>query len=540
MYKVVKQSRLFLWTTLFTITFPLFAKASGDSLKISHLRGVQNIRFKNPDRAIQELTAFYDELINEKDTLMAIRVLASLSAVHGNMGNYNESYNGLWKALLLADQIQSDSNKVFLQQRIGRFYAYYQRQEKAIDLISEALALNKTLAKNGKMEEFSLAHRYFALSTSFQEFGKIELAQTYLDSCFLFYDPKEVRSLKFPFLKMRQAFIKNELGQVEEAIQDMEELIPWFEKKLPSYQVIIYSHLGDAYLKKGEYEKCMKSYEKSLDISRNFHSHMDFSIKIYEKLARVYFDQELFQKAYQEQEKASALKATIFDSRSKYNQPLLEIQDEFRNAMEAKDQLIKEKRLAQLEHENKERVLRNIIFSVLAFSFLLFGILFFFYLRNKHRVEKKLIQLEVKTNKELLELKNKELATSTLKLFEKEKFLQELKSRFGANNKSIDPKEITRLINTLKISSSHTWAAFETQFISINNGFFEKIKEDYPTLTQGDKRLCALIKSKLNSNEIAGLMNISVESVHKSRYRLRKKLKLEKHVNLEDFIDTIV
>ena len=500
---------------------------------------VENLRFENPDRAIQELTTFYDELMEEKDTLMAIKVLSSLSTVHGNIGKYNDSYNDLWKALFLADQIHSDSNKVYLYQRIGRFYAYYKRQEKALEFIQKSLELNKALIAEGIMETFSLAHRHLALSTSFQEFGEIQLAQTYLDSCFIFYDEEKIGSLRLPFLQMRQGFIHNELGRVEEAIQEIEALIPWFEKKLPSYLAIVYSNLGDAYLKKGLYAKGEQGYERAIETSQKFHSHLDFSVEIYEKLAKIYFDQELYEKAYQEQEKASALKELIFDSRSEYNQPLLEIRDEFRNTMEAKEQLIKEKRIAQLEHENKERIFRNIIVSVLSLSFLLIGILFLFYLRNKHRVEKKLIQLEVKSNKELLEVKNRELAASTLKLIEKEKFLTELKSRIGANNGSIDPQEINRLIKTARTSSTKTWAAFETQFTSINNGFFEKIKENYPNLTQGEKRLCALIKSKLNSHEIAGLMNISVESVHKSRYRLRKKLNLEKHVDLEDFIDGI-
>ena len=540
MFRIGGQTQFYLWTVLFTSLFPMLSYASGDSVNLSQLRILENIRFENPDRALQEISTFYEERMKEQDTLMAIKALASLSAVHGNMGNYSGSYDDLWKALFLADQIRSDSNKVFLYQRIGRFYAYYQRREKAISIINKALTLNKGLVLGGVMKPFSLAHRYFALSTSYQEFGNLELAQTYLDSCLMFYDERERRSLKLPFLKMTGAFIKKESGHVEESILDMESLLPWFENRLPSYRVIVYSHLGDAYLGKGDYATGEAYYKKALEIARDFHSHLDFSIKVYDKLAGVYFDQGQYQKAYQEQEKAAELKELIFDSRSGYNQPLLEIRDEFRNTKEAKERLIKEKRIAQLEHENKERVLRNIIISVLASSLLLFGLLFFYYLRNKHRVEKRIIQLEVKSNKELLEMKNKELATSTLKLIEKEKFLKELKSRMAVHNGSIDLQEINRLINTVRISSTHTWAAFETQFTSINNGFFERLKENYPTLTQGEKRLCALIKSKLNSNEIAGLMNISVESVHKSRYRLRKKLQLGKEMDLADFIDRIV
>ena len=40
----------------------------------------------------------------------------------------------------------------------------------------------------------------------------------------------------------------------------------------------------------------------------------------------------------------------------------------------------------------------------------------------------------------------------------------------------------------------------------------------------------------VSSKEIAALMNISVRGVEISRYRLRKKLGLQRHENLTDFI----
>ena len=58
----------------------------------------------------------------------------------------------------------------------------------------------------------------------------------------------------------------------------------------------------------------------------------------------------------------------------------------------------------------------------------------------------------------------------------------------------------------------------------------------FPKLTRGDRKLCALLKLNLSSKEIARLMGISVESVHTTRYRLRKKLGLEKGDDLIDFM----
>ena len=41
------------------------------------------------------------------------------------------------------------------------------------------------------------------------------------------------------------------------------------------------------------------------------------------------------------------------------------------------------------------------------------------------------------------------------------------------------------------------------------------------------------------SGEISKLLNITMDSLHKSRYRLRKKMGLEAGQILETFIDTI-
>ena len=88
---------------------------------------------------------------------------------------------------------------------------------------------------------------------------------------------------------MQQAFIHCEMNRHEEAIQSIEALIPWFETKLPTYLVLVYSHLGDAYLAKGMDDQGELSYQKALTTSANLHSHLDFSVLIHEKLANFYF-----------------------------------------------------------------------------------------------------------------------------------------------------------------------------------------------------------------------------------------------------------
>jgi len=55
-------------------------------------------------------------------------------------------------------------------------------------------------------------------------------------------------------------------------------------------------------------------------------------------------------------------------------------------------------------------------------------------------------------------------------------------------------------------------------------------------LTVSDKKLCAYLKMGLSSKDIAPLLNMSFRSVEMSRYRLRKKLDLNREENLTEFL----
>ena len=80
------------------------------------------------------------------------------------------------------------------------------------------------------------------------------------------------------------------------------------------------------------------------------------------------------------------------------------------------------------------------------------------------------------------------------------------------------------------------WEQFKNIFVKIHPSFFEKIATDYPQLSSTDIRICAYIKIRMSPNAVAALLNISLQSLHTSRYRIRKKLNLTADQNLDDFI----
>lgn len=78
---------------------------------------------------------------------------------------------------------------------------------------------------------------------------------------------------------------------------------------------------------------------------------------------------------------------------------------------------------------------------------------------------------------------------------------------------------------------------FDYYFVQVHPNFYNNLKKDFPSLTANDLRLCAFIKAKLSTKEIADLNHMSADSVKNSRSRLRKKLGL---TDMSTSLDSVI
>ena len=75
--------------------------------------------------------------------------------------------------------------------------------------------------------------------------------------------------------------------------------------------------------------------------------------------------------------------------------------------------------------------------------------------------------------------------------------------------------------------NQNIWNEFKLRFAEIHTDFYDKLVIKYPTLTVNDLRLCAFIKLKMSTKEIATVLNKPVNSIKVARKRLREKLHIE-------------
>lgn len=240
--------------------------------------------------------------------------------------------------------------------------------------------------------------------------------------------------------------------------------------------------LYKSYLEKEEYEKAAKYFELFEEVSD--------SLKIGEKLAN--FERISLEQDYQMQKKTRELE------------------------------------------ENKRRFRFFLIGFGLVVLLLIASLLLIYY-RNKFRESRLKIDLMKVKGEQLsqsIELKNKELIGRAMTEIHRNEMTKDIMEDLkGIKRKSIKKETqiaIDEVFEKLKKSrdAKSIWKEFRRSFEEVYSSFFKQLEAAHPDLSPKEKRLCALLKLNLSTNEMADLSGLSPKSIENARTRLRKKLGL--------------
>lgn len=488
--------------------------------------------------------------LKSNDTINATITLLEESLIYEHNAEYSKSYDVLWSALLLNDKTHNDSLKSIIYNKLGRIYSYNKRISKSLEFLNKSLKFQRKKIKKFGLSDNQLSPVYFSFAKTLRETNEIDLAKKYLDSCYIYFDEEFnynfITHFEFKgkaYLEFEKALLLFNDGKNDKAIQILNEITPWFKNNNPAYLVLLYKYLADMHNDYSDFAYKEKMYLNSLQISEKYNVHIDFTPLVYEALSNLYANNGYYVQAYKNIKNAKSLDFTFFDSRSPSNQSLLEIKDDYLIEKNRQQKQIQKQYLRNLEQKNRIKNLQRTILVIIILFIIFLGIFLFKYIKNKHLNEKLLIkkknQLEIKKANELLDLKNKELAASALRLIEKEEVLKKIKGHIDEGESVINKSEMKKIIKSVTITNKFGWDEFNIRFTQVNKEFYQKLKKAYPSLSQNDYKICALIKLNLSSKNMSKLLNISVESVHTSRHRIRKKMNLKRDVNLEDYISSL-
>lgn len=170
---------------------------------------------------------------------------------------------------------------------------------------------------------------------------------------------------------------------------------------------------------------------------------------------------------------------------------------------------------------------------VIIIALVIIAVLIVAFLINRIRTRTRLRQMALEND---LQRAHYRVEANTAVIQEMDKLISDIKTIAGD---TLEGKEMADKID-LYMRMHEAGKTERESFLQIHNdvspNFTKHLKADFPSLTEAQLRMCAFIAAGISNTQISQTLNISRESVHKARYRLRLAFGLDKQTTLEDFL----
>jgi DNA-binding CsgD family transcriptional regulator len=164
------------------------------------------------------------------------------------------------------------------------------------------------------------------------------------------------------------------------------------------------------------------------------------------------------------------------------------------------------------------------------------------------RHEEQISQLEREKLEYELQHKSQEMMNLMIGMKRKNEVLGEIKADLlkvvsaMKGESAREAKQQLLVINTRideNMQSDDVLSRIEEQFDLLHNDFMKRLHQRFPDLSNNEYMMCAYLKMELSTKEMAPLLGISVRGVETLRYRLRKKLGLEREEGILEFLNQL-
>lgn len=302
----------------------------------------------------------------------------------------------------------------------------------------------------------------------------------------------------------------------------------------------IRNEIGNVLAFQGDYTFSMYHLNTALKIADSLGT-LDQQQKAYKYRA---YTNEAFDRpanALKDERKFQKINDSIFNLTK--SQQIEELKTIYETEKKEAEIALQEKEIETLNQEVEISNLRKGLYAGgMASALALFGLSVFGY-RQRIRKNKIAREKQEEIYRQEIEHKKKELTSQTLHLVQKNTFIQELKENLENLKGSPDKfkAEFRRIVMLLKKenASDKDWEVFKTYFADVHNDFDQKLKTLYPDISEKEIRLAAFLRMNLTTKEIAATLNVLPDSILKSKYRLKKKLELDKETDLNQFLNSL-
>ena len=459
----------------------------------------------------------------------------NVASVYLDIGAYDNSFSYYSKSLLISIQLNDLENTANMLDNMSFIFQAQRDLDKALFYREKALEIRKDLpAKAG------ISRSYNNIGLVYQLRGEFNIArELYRKSLLVNQQSGDLAAIAINY---------DNIGSVFSAENQHDSAIVYYNqnlslsKDLGIVKNIVGANisLSKAYRKKGNYQEALKhaaeAYQSANEINNPnllMHACNELSV-IHENLGN-------YQKALDFVRIGNELNEThqksIFERKILLKEELLEF-----SISRRMERIKMEREIAQNKSESQRKLMLYLSISFLTLLIILFLL---YWLRQKQKLtasQLELSSLKEKRLEEELATKQRKLTSISVRVTQNNQYLEKVNSiikdldqdelNSGLNNKLHDLKR--QIKESTRIDED--WINFQRQFDGVHTEFSKELMEKFPQLTANEVKLCRLMKLNMNSAEIAILLNVSSNTLRSSRYRIHKKMNLEKGTKLQDFL----
>ena len=439
------------------------------------------------------------------------------------------------KSIKIAEDIGLTGRKLAAPYfNLGTLFARLKNYEKAIEYYNKAGNIAEEINWESGIARIKV------------NLGNIYRFQYKFNEALLNYKEAEVFFRKVNDFKTLGTTINN-IGNVYKKMNDYSKARQYYNKALefenklqPQLVGLLNRNIGILYAKEDNFAEALKYYKISKSCNE-ITGNNDRLLDDFDYIGEAYANLGQYKKAYENQLVFNRMYDSIYSL--KRLTTIEELETKYETEKRQTEIQFQEEEIKTLNAQAENDKLTKTIYGIGIISLLVIAALLYFGFKQRIKKNKIARQKQEETYKQEIEFKKKELASQTLHLVQKNTFIQELKENLEKIKKSPElfKVEFRRIVMLLKKQNAEDkdWEVFKSYFSEVHNNFDHKIKSIAEDVTEKEIRLASFLRMNLSTKEIATMLNVLPDSVLKSKYRLKKKLQLDKDDDLTQFLSSI-
>jgi tetratricopeptide (TPR) repeat protein len=459
----------------------------------------------------------------QQDQFAIARTFKNIGNIYSEISDFDNSMKYYLDALVISEQIENLELIASLNFELGKLFIKLGEFDSALVKFKKSMAFYES--DTPKYNSY--------LVTNYANIGISYGSVMELDSALMFFNKAFARYPKTDYTN--RGGVLNNIGAIKYKQHQYDSAMYYYKSAVNSFTIsenvegmgISYFNIAQTYLITEKTDSARLFFEKSIPFLEDGGA-LYYLFNCYKQLSDFSEKNGDIENSLRYYKLYAETKDSIINAETLNEVSSLQMQYNMRKV---------EHKISLLEKDNEIKQIKEYLLIGLLVLIAIISVLLVISLRvkiNNNRLNQKLLAREKQQLENELNYKNRELETFALQIVRKNEFLNDLKTQIKRISGDKDKLKEISIDISQNIYLEKDREEFQSHLEKIHQAFFFKLEQRFPDLTTNDKRLCSLLAIDMSTKDIAAILNISPDSVKKSRYRLRKKLNLETEDNLSE------